>query len=228
MNGLLTPCDVERWNDAFAREHDIDQYYAKASPLIRWVERRRLALVRSLLDARPGHRLLEVGCGGGHVLQMFPECHLTGVDVSGEMLARARRNLKDLPVELHKGEISRLKLPAGGYDRIICTEVLEHVVDPDELLAGMLRLLAPGGRIVVTIPNDVLIHRIKSLIRVSRLDILPPLRRIAWGGERYHLHVWSVAEMHRLLERHFNIVEAQFAPMRWLPIRACFALQRRE
>ncbi len=225
MHSLPIAChNVERWNDTFAREHDIDAYYASASPLIRWVENTRLRMIRTMLQARAGHRVLEVGCGGGHVLRMFPECELTGVDVSGEMIAKAKRNLAEFSVQLLKGELGELGLPGGGFDRIICSEVLEHVVDPESVLSGIRGLLAPGGRAVITIPNDALIHRMKAWIRAARLDVLPPLRRIAWGGDQYHLHVWSIAEMRSLLARYFRVDQARAAPNRFLPIRACFAL----
>ena len=216
---------VEQWNDTFAREHDIDQYYAQASPLIRWIENCRLQLIREMLHANAGHRVLEVGCGGGHVLRMFPQCILTGVDVSGEMIAKAKRNLVGYPVRLLKGELDAVDLPVGGFDRIICSEVLEHVVDPEQLLGTMRRLLAPHGRVVITIPNDTLIHRIKSWIRATRLDVLPPLRRIAWGGDQYHLHIWRVREMRSLLNRFFRVDQVRLAPSRLFPIRACFALK---
>lgn len=221
---LLEGVSVEQWNDAFAREHDIDQYYEAAGPLIRWIEASRLRLIRELLQPSPGHRVLEVGCGGGHVLRMFPHCQLTGVDVSGEMIAKARRNLEGYPVRLLKGELCGLDLPRGGFDRIICSEVLEHVVNPGEILESMSGLLARGGRAVVTIPNDALIHRIKHFIRTARLDVLPPLRRIAWGGDQYHLHVWKVAEMRDVLSRYFHVEKVRCAPNRALPIRACFAV----
>jgi len=215
--------DVEQWNDAFAREHDIDDYYAQSGFLIRWIERSRLGCIRRLLAPRPGHRLLEVGCGGGHVLRMFPQCTLTGVDVSGEMLAKAQRNLDGYPVRFLKGELASLDLPRDSFDRIICTEVLEHVVDPDALLADMRRLLAPGGRVVVTFPNDTLVNRLKTLIRATGLTILPPFRRISWGGDHYHLHIWRVHEMRGLLSRHFAVADQRFAPSRILPVRCCFA-----
>ncbi|MDO8632365.1 MAG: class I SAM-dependent methyltransferase [Phycisphaerales bacterium] len=215
--------DVEQWNDEFAREYDIDEYYARSGFLIRWIERIRLRCIRELLDARPDDRVLEVGCGGGHVLRMFPQCNLTGVDVSGEMLAKARRNLDGYPVRLLKGELAALDLPEHSFDRIICTEVLEHVVDPDALLAEMRRLLAPDGRIVVTFPNDAVVNRIKALIRATGLTILPPFRRISWGGDQYHLHVWRVGEMRELLARCFNVAGVRFAPSRVLPVRCCFA-----
>jgi SAM-dependent methyltransferase len=78
--------DVEARNEAFAREHDIDDYYANSSVFIRWIEGRRLNAICRMTAARPGQELLEVGCGGGHVLRLFPEAQSTGVDVSGRML----------------------------------------------------------------------------------------------------------------------------------------------
>jgi ubiquinone/menaquinone biosynthesis C-methylase UbiE len=215
--------DVEQWNDTFACEYDIDKYYARSGFFIRWIEKIRLGCIQKLLNAQPNDRVLEVGCGGGHVLRMFPECKLTGVDVSGEMLAKARRNLNGYPVRLLKGELAVLDLPERSFDRIICTEVLEHVVDPDALLADIRRLLAPGGRVVVTFPNDAMVNRLKALIRATGLTILPPFRQISWGGDQYHLHVWRVREMRDLLTRYFNVADVRFAPTRVLPVRCCFA-----
>lgn len=217
-----TISDVERWNDTFAREHDIDDYYARSSILIRWIERRRLACIRKMAASRADDRILEVGCGGGHILRMFPQCELTGVDVSGEMLRKAGRNLQGYRVELLRGELQELDLPDGGFDLVICSEVLEHTVDPEAVLGQIRRLVKPGGRVIVTFPNDPLVNRLKAVIRRSGLTILPPFRRISWGGDDYHLHVWTVREMRKLLSRYFAITSARFAPNRLLPVRCCF------
>ncbi len=219
----LTITDVERWNDTFARDHDIDEYYARSGMLIRWIERRRLADIRTMLDVLPDDKVLEVGCGGGHVLRMFPENELVGTDVSGEMIRKARKNLQGFRVKLHKGELDELNLPRASLGRMICTEVLEHVVDPDRLLSQMAALLTPGGRIVITLPNDRLIERIKSFIYRSGLRHLPPFRRISWGGDRYHLHAWTAREMIALLSSHFSILEKRAIPAPILPIRYAFA-----
>jgi ubiquinone/menaquinone biosynthesis C-methylase UbiE len=223
---LKTPAiisNVETWNDLFAREHDIDDYYAGSGFVIRWIEQRRLACIRRLAAAQPRQRLLEVGCGGGHALRLFPECELTGVDVSGHMLEKARRNLEGYRVRLLKGELSQHELADASFDRIVCTEVLEHAVNPDTILAGIRRLLRPDGRAVITFPNDPLVHRLKSVIRGCGLTVLPPFRRISWGGDKYHLHTWTVAQMRELLGRFFVIERTEFAPSRLLPIRCCFA-----
>lgn len=214
--------DVERWNDTFAREHDIDDYYERSGFLIRFVEARRLATIRRMVEARPTDRILEVGCGGGHVLRLFPECDLTGLDVSGAMLNKAERNLRGLRVRLVKGELDDLDERDGSFDKIICSEVLEHVLRPDAMLKGIRRLLKPTGRAVITLPNDHLVHRLKGLIRRSGLSHLPPFRRISWGGDHYHLHIWMPAEMHELLNRDFRIDRCVRVPTSLLPIRYCF------
>ena len=214
--------DVESWNDAFARKYDIDAYYNDSGFLIRWVERLRLRHIRKMVAAQASDRILEVGCGGGHVLRMFPKSDLTGVDVSGEMIRKAQRNLKGLNVTLLKGELHQLDLDDHAFDKIICTEVLEHVVDPELVLGQMQRLLRPGGRVVVTFPNDPLVHQIKHFIRKGGLTVLPPFRRISWGGDHYHLHIWKVKAMRELLSRFFEVETVRYAPLGLLPIRCCF------
>ena len=92
--------DVEGFNDELARKHDIDDYYRRSMLPIRLIERRRLAIIRELIAAKSHDEILEVGCGGGHVLQMFPQARLTGLDVSSLMLDKARRNLRGYRVTL--------------------------------------------------------------------------------------------------------------------------------
>lgn len=214
--------DVERVYDAFAREHDIDDYYARSGFLIGYIEKRRLRIIERMMSARKGDAILEVGCGGGHVLSLFKQAKLTGVDVSGEMLAKARRNLAGYDFELKKGDIADVELADASFDGIVCTEVLEHVVDPEHVLRNIQRLVKPTGRVVITFPNDSLINGLKDVVRKSGLTALPPFKRVAWGGDHFHYHVWSIREMRALLSRYFSVVEAEFAPSAALPIRCCF------
>ena len=161
------------------------------------------------------------------MLRLFPQTELVGVDVSGVMLDKARRNLAGMRAELLKGELDELELADGTFDKIICTEVLEHVVEPVLILRHIHRLLRSDGRAVITFPNDQLIDGLKRAIVRVGLTRLPPFRRISWGGEDYHFHVWSVGEMRAMLARHFVIEGEAFAPTRLLPVRCCFACRRR-
>jgi 2-polyprenyl-3-methyl-5-hydroxy-6-metoxy-1,4-benzoquinol methylase len=219
---VLTPVDVEALNDRLALEYPSDDYYERSPWAIKFVEYRRLAIIRRLVGRPDGLEIAEVGSGGGQVLQMFPSARLTAIDVSGVYLEQARKKLAGYDVRFLKGEADKLDLPPASYDRVICTEVLEHVVDPDAVLAAIARLLRPDGVAVITVPNDPLIGPLKGIVRRIPLRWLFG-NRIDWGGDEYHLHRWSPAEFEALLSRHLDVVEHRSAPVRGLPLRACFA-----
>jgi 2-polyprenyl-3-methyl-5-hydroxy-6-metoxy-1,4-benzoquinol methylase len=227
MGKPLEGLDVEALNDRLARDHPIDEYYARSPLPIRLIERRRLAIIRDLVGDGAGLDLAEVGSGGGHVLRMFPRARLTAIDVSEVFLDTARRNLAGYDARFIKGEVDKLDLPPASFDRIICTEVLEHTVDPEAILGALARLLRPTGVAVITVPNDPLILRLKALVRRTPVGYL--LRsRINWGGDEYHLHQWTPDEFARLLERHFRVTDRRAAPLEALQIRACFRCVPRE
>jgi len=218
--------DVEALNDRLALEHPIDDYYARAPLPIRLIERRRLGLIRAFMGDVDGLEVAEVGSGGGHVLRMFPRARLTAIDVSSEYLAIAERNLEGYDVRFVKGEVDKMDLPAASFDRVICTEVLEHVVDPDAVLAAIARLVRPDGVAVITVPNDPLIMRLKGVARRM------PFRwvtgdHVDWGGDDFHLHRWTPAEFERVLVAHLRVTDRASAPLGLFPLRACFRCERR-
>jgi 2-polyprenyl-3-methyl-5-hydroxy-6-metoxy-1,4-benzoquinol methylase len=213
--------DIEALNDRLALEYPSDDYYARSPWPIRMVERRRLAIIRDFMGNVDGLQVAEVGSGGGQVLRMFPTAHLTAIDVSNVYLDTARTNLAGYDVRFLKGELDRMDLPAASFDRVICTEVLEHVVSPDAVLTAIARVLRPAGVAVITIPNDPLILRVKSLIRKT------PARwllggQIEWGGDKYHLHQWTPDEFLSVLRGHFRVTHQRGAPIGFMPLRSCF------
>jgi 2-polyprenyl-3-methyl-5-hydroxy-6-metoxy-1,4-benzoquinol methylase len=213
--------NIEALNDRLATEHPIDDYYARSAWPIRFIERERLAIIRHMAGETRGLDVAEIGSGGGHVLRMFPDARLTAVDVSSVFLDTARRNLRGYDVRFLKGELDKLALPAASFDRVICTEVLEHTKDPAAILAEIRRIVRPDGVAVITVPNDPLILRLKGIVRRTPVGWL--LRdRVSWGGDEYHLHVWTPAQFEALLTPCFEVAERAAAPHDALPIRACF------
>lgn len=212
---------VEAINDQLAREHPIDDYYERSPWPIRYVESRRLRIIREFMGDADGLDVLEVGTGGGHVLRMFPTARLTALDVSDVYLETARRNLDGLGARFVKGEVDKIDWQGETFDRVICTEVLEHVVDPDAILSAIAGLLRPSGWAVITVPNDPLISRVKAAVR--RVSLGRGLSgRVEWGGDRYHLHCWTPGEFEALLSVHMRVVTRRMAPFSCVPLRACF------
>ena len=209
--------EFAEWNEQMVLRYDIERYYERSHPLIRWVERRRLDALVDLAEPRAGDRVLEVGCGAGHVLDRFAAFDRTGVDLSTTMIARARRRLGP-GVPLHQADAEQLPFDDASFDVVLCTEVLEHTRNPDRVVRELMRVARPGARVVVSIPNEVNIDRAKRALRR-----VPGLRRVlgtlADEGNEWHLHQFDRRFLDRITRDHARIDRMRAIPTRLIPLR---------
>ena len=109
-------------------------------------------IVRSVpLPPRP--RILEVGCGTGHNFDMlghFGQIDALEIDHAAREMAQIRlgRRVGDAPLPALPGVAS------GAYHLVALLDVLEHVADDRAALGGIARVLAPGGRVLLTVPAN--------------------------------------------------------------------------
>lgn len=108
----------------------------------------RRAIVRRM-RCRPGERVLEVGVGTGLSLPLYPrDVYVTGIDVSREMLARARarRARHGLAhVTLRRMDGEHMEFADDSFDKVVAMYVVSVVPDPVRLVAEMRRVCRPGG-----------------------------------------------------------------------------------
>ena len=116
-----------------------------------WAWERRRALL--LGEARPGERVLDLGCGAGRFVAALRDAGAdpVGVELAQAALERARRNAPGADLRLLEDDGS-LPLEHASVDLVWCSEVLEHVADTGHLLLEARRVLRPGGRLLVTVP----------------------------------------------------------------------------
>jgi SAM-dependent methyltransferase len=116
-----------------------------------WAWERRRALLLS--EARAGERVLDLGCGAGRFVAALRDAGAdpVGVEIAEAALARARAVAPGADLRLLADDGS-IPLEHGSVDLVWCSEVLEHVADGAHLLQEARRALAPGGRILVTVP----------------------------------------------------------------------------
>ncbi|MCZ7534812.1 MAG: class I SAM-dependent methyltransferase [Acidimicrobiia bacterium] len=112
-----------------------------------------------------GERLLDLGCGGGrHAFEaMRRGGRVTALDYSAAELkdvggvAAAMIESAETTIESWAGAVNGdaldLPFPDAAFDRIICSEVLEHIWDDERAIRQLVRVLRPGGRLAVTVPT---------------------------------------------------------------------------
>ncbi len=103
-----------------------------------------------------GARVLEAGCGTGAqtviLARNSPAAQFLSIDRSAESLASARAAVARAGlanVRCEQADLYRLPYPDGGFDAVFVCFVLEHVAEPEAVLAGLRRVLRPGGAITV-------------------------------------------------------------------------------
>ncbi len=130
-------------------------------------QERRFAMIRqhASLD---GARVLDVGCGLGLYVRRFRDHsnQVYGVDVDPERVLEASQSLPNIS----EASAERLPYPDDMFDVVLSHEVLEHVPDDAAAVREALRVLRPGGRLVVFVPNR----------------LYPFETHGAWWGGRYH------------------------------------------
>jgi ubiquinone/menaquinone biosynthesis C-methylase UbiE len=130
--------------------------YLAWAPVYDWVLLRFFAHGRAtairILALRPGERVLLVGVGTGQDLPLLPAgVSAVGVDLSKPMLRRAERRLTDSAarVELRLADAAALEMPSSSFDAVVLNLVLSVVPDPITAVAEAMRVLRPGGRVVI-------------------------------------------------------------------------------
>lgn len=119
------------------------------------------------LDVGPGHRVLDAGCGEGrHCFGCVSRgaAQVVGYDLDfGSMRDASKRLRREANAvgalgEMIQGDIFRLPFEDATFDRVICSEVMEHVHDYAAAAAELARVTRPGGRVAVTIPTATSEH----------------------------------------------------------------------
>lgn len=129
-----------------------------------WTEL-RLAAVLSLVEPRPGDRVLDVGCAAGAMTHFLSShgCDVVGVDAEPLAIEAARSHFPELRFE--QADAAALPYPDASFDKVVAADLVEHLDDAtfERMLAEVRRVLVPGGTLSLYTPNpEHLIERLKK------------------------------------------------------------------
>jgi len=129
----------------------------------------RLAVIQKFFPELCGERkgrFLDVGCGEGYALAFFRDhgWAVKGIDFSSSGIGKKNPDCLDSLVAGDVFELLQAEIVKGEhYDVVWLQNVLEHVIDPIDLLSSLRKLLSPDGVAVITVPNDFSITQLSAL-----------------------------------------------------------------
>jgi ubiquinone/menaquinone biosynthesis C-methylase UbiE len=136
----------------------MDGLYNSKNPLVRFLHRKRLSTIACCVPRRNGLRVLDAGCGEGHLLEllqgMHPANEYCGVDVIDVALRRARGRCPF--ARFNSMDVCHMSFEDSTFDVVILTQVIEHIYGFENALSECMRILKPGGLFLISFPNEPL------------------------------------------------------------------------
>jgi trans-aconitate methyltransferase len=116
-----------------------------------------------LLNPQPGERILDLGCGTGHLTNRIAEsgAQVVGVDASPDMIGQARQNFPKLAFSLQDATALTYR---GEFDAVFSNAALHWMLEPDRVVAPLARALRDGGRFVAEMGGKENVKRIVDTI----------------------------------------------------------------
>ena len=127
---------------------------AKVSRFRAWYHRSRYERLGQLVleHYRPGMRIADLGCGNCWWNSFGAP--VSGVDINERMLQWAHRNRRLADYRVTES-LARTSLPSAAFDLVVMSETLEHLLNLDQTLAEVHRILKPDGKYLITVPYDL-------------------------------------------------------------------------
>lgn len=165
--------------------------------------KRRAKMLLEELNPIDSDVILDCGCGDGFYLYLISElsgCRLFGLDPDHRALKSARNNLHGRDVSLVEGSVYHLPFDECFFDKVILSEVLEHLEDDLGALRQIERVLKPGGILVITVPNRNYPFLWDPVNKFLERLVGKHIREGFWAGIwNQHLRLYEKREVEKLV-----------------------------
>lgn len=182
--------ELAQWNDEMVLENHKDgTLFESKNPLLRFIEKIRLKKIINVSQLNKEDAVLDLGCGEGFLISLLPNLkQITGIDISKVALKRAKEVINNKPnTKLMWGNAHKLDISDESFDKIISSEMLEHIPHPRKAMKEIHRVLKKDGLAIISVPDE---KRIQFIMKMANLLFITKLLHSARKQEKYdwHLH----------------------------------------
>lgn len=197
-----------------------DKYHS-SNPIVKWMMANFKKSIKELLEIleKEPTKICETGCGEGeittYIKQCMPKAHIDAFDISEKVILNATEqhdNIDFFVGNIYTMEVIEPKqgkkhiLNTNEYDLVVCSEVLEHLEEPENALKKINEITADKGYILLSVPNEP-IWRICNMARGKYLKQL--------GNTPGHIQHWSKRTFCKMLTKNnMRIIETK-TPFPW-------------
>jgi ubiquinone/menaquinone biosynthesis C-methylase UbiE len=193
--------------------------------------RRQAAVVRAIAnEIAKARRVLDLGCGNGRYLYEFrktaPDATLIGADLTAEMVAESRRR-NGVGMPLLRADATAVPFRDATLDVIFISHVLQFVSDKDATMRGLVRCLARGGAVIVTVGGAGIRESLRGIVsdeqwnQLARAAFPGRGRTATREGEQLHREAMSRAGLAiETRDAPFSVTWAgvvEWIDLRWAP-----------
>lgn len=180
-----------------------DKYHAQ-NPIVKWMMKgffNDISELLGMLEDKPA-AIFEAGCGEGEITcflkGLYPEASIDAFDISEKVISEAEKKNPEInfyvgniyTMELRKPLKTNVCLRGGGYDIVVCSEVLEHLEEPEKALQKCAEM--SKQYILLSVPNEP-IWRILNMLRGKYWK--------DFGNTPGHIQHWSKKAFCKLIEQ---------------------------
>jgi demethylmenaquinone methyltransferase/2-methoxy-6-polyprenyl-1,4-benzoquinol methylase len=186
LDGLMTPDKVQRMFQAIANTYDLQNRF-----LSLWLDTHWRNVFVSYLRLAPGSRLGDIAVGTAEIAiracRRYPGIRVTGIDFSPDMLRVARRKVRERGledrVELRQGDMRKIPAESGAFDAVTISFGIRNVQERDVVLRECLRILKPGGRLLIMEPGFLDVPALGPLYRFYFDHAMPLIGNLLSGTD---------------------------------------------
>ncbi|WP_085505026.1 class I SAM-dependent methyltransferase [Thalassobacillus devorans] len=163
------------WHKEVERQWDVRADFWNENSKTMWEEGSRKTIIPFLQKhIKPESSIADIGCGDGYGSCKLHEAgyKVTGIDISPEMIERAKRQLEGEELTFRQGDLAGLDVEDESYDAIMAINCLEWTEVPADALKEMKRILRPGGKMCIGVLGPTAAPRKNSYRRLYGEDVI--------------------------------------------------------